>query len=97
MAKRKEGWYWVKDMDGWKCAEWRESTWFVGWSKYSVSDYPFDMVGARIPTPNEPWQSVPKNATQEMYKAAWVEMIEGDALPSVWPAMLAASPTPEEF
>ncbi len=54
MSERKPGWYWVKDGEGWKCAEWRDASWYVGWAKYAASDFPFDEIGNRIPTPDEP-------------------------------------------
>ena len=97
MTQREAGWYWVK----WP----HEKEWFAArymgrvrerhmWSSGDIiqSDAP-SFIGPRIPTPDEPWQCVPKEANREMVKAA---MDRGAAFGAGahYAAMLAFAPKP---
>lgn len=108
MNQRADGWYWVKleDSDGWIPWEWRSSsrspqgTWFN-------SETPIE-VGQRVPTPDEPWQCVPKEPTEDMMHAGCVATGDCERIgechldchfspaPKVYRAMLSAAPTPGE-
>ena len=106
MTRRKAGWYWVK-MDGeWYASQYRpghirggdgvEAPWSFG-ILLSLEEAGFDEIGPRIPTPDEPWQAVPVEPTEQMtgdvqrMTAHWANDAE-----DIWPIMLAAAPKPED-
>ncbi len=72
MRKLKMGWYWVKisdrftDADEWEVAEWDGANWNVTCADHGWDMEAIDHVGPRIPTPDEPWQCVPSEATPDM-------------------------------
>lgn len=99
---RQAGWYWVKEdalAPRWEAAEWCPE--FNGWSVTANEEWVRDenlvAVGDRIPTPDEPWQCVPVEATRDMrdavYKKTGSVQIMADAW-AAWPDMLAAAPKP---
>lgn len=87
---RKPGWYWVKVIDGgkWGCFLWNGSAWEGESDRYS--DEMFDVVGPRIPTPDEPWDNVPAMPTDTMLEVG--ELAESAF--SAWMGMKAAAPKP---
>lgn len=58
---RKPGWYWVRSGadEAWEVAEWNGGTWELTGTDHDWPEYMIKVVGPRIPTPDEPWQSVP--------------------------------------
>lgn len=50
---RDEGWYWVKIDGDWACANWIADEWWLAGNAESASDYVFEEIGPRIPTPDE--------------------------------------------
>lgn len=91
MVNRKAGWYWVKLIEGgkWRCFKWNGSAWCDKRSEYPEDI--FDVIGPRIPTPDEPWQCVPVEATDEMVEAGYMKI----DLKQKWVVMLATAPKPE--
>lgn len=64
-----------------------------GYGKY-LDESCFEVVGPRIPTPDEPWQCVPVEPTHNMLEASGYD-ISIEAV-EAWQAMLAAAPKPED-
>ena len=96
MSERKAGWYWVKAHHGgkWGCFNWDGRAW-----RDSAGVYPesiFDVVGHRIPTPDEPWQCVPVEPTDEMAASVFWATCDSRILWTVWTDMLSAAPKPGE-
>ena len=104
---RQAGWYWVKtDCLGreprveWDCLYWcTEDEGEAAWLCAAGVDFDDDVleIGPRIPSPDEPWQCVPVEATRDMrdavYKKTGSVQIMADAW-AAWPDMLAAAPKP---
>lgn len=107
---RKAGWYWVINEDlakGWIAAEWKDE-WGDGDLFWCGCGEGFDddqcqKIGPRIPTPDEPWQTVPIEPTREMLREAATsdgatdEVAIGYGMASAaydWNLMLAAAPKP---
>ena len=93
--ERKPGWYWVR-IDG---CEWETALWMDGgWrdvKKGSLTDEFWDEIGPRIPCPDEPWQCVPVEATDEMLgELHLVESFTVMAIRARYAAMLSAAPKP---
>lgn len=89
MSERKAGWYWVKhkDQDDWEPDYWLGSEWMC------AELYSHDRIGPRIPDPDEPWQCVPVEPTEDMRKAATARV--GPFISyACWDAMLDAAPKP---
>lgn len=70
MSERKEGMYWVKEIDHphvrWQTAEWDRGQW---WSTDNLLEWQPLVIGDRIPTPDEPWQCVPAAPDDAMAEA----------------------------
>lgn len=73
MSKRQLGWYWIRFNPGerWEIAEWDGIGW--GGMDWCIIYYDPkrpeatpDEIGPRIPTPDEPWQTVPNEANADM-------------------------------
>lgn len=66
MTEFKAGWYWVKAYSDapWECSYWNGSAW-----KNASPNHQHHEVGPRIPTPDEDWVTVPKEATIDMQRA----------------------------
>lgn len=94
--KRQPGWYWVKTDDwpeaDWETGEWDGHQWRVTNSETPWSPELIETVGPRIPTPDEPWQCVPKLPALEMIEASGHE--NSYQVGFAWQAMLAAAPKP---
>lgn len=91
MSKSRDaGWYWVRVCEGgaWGCFNWNGSKWKDSDGLYD--DALFDVVGPRIPTPDEPWQCVPKEPNSAMLAAV---SCPGCAATD-YAHMLAAAPKP---
>ncbi|MDC8803881.1 hypothetical protein PRZ61_10585 [Halomonas pacifica] len=93
---RQPGWYWVKvedlppnDAAEWEAAQWDGRHWHVTGADHEWSEASIDVVGPRIPTPDEPWQTVPVKPTPEMKASC---RVAGKL--RVWDDMLAAAPKP---
>lgn len=70
MSDRAEGYYHIQIDEGvWECGFWnsRFKSWEFGGLEYK--DRSIFRVGPRIPTPDEPWVTVPKEATIDMQRA----------------------------
>ncbi len=86
MSERKQGWYWVSIASGtWEVAEWAQGRWWTLWDEPGdgiddalARDSDMDKIGPRIPSPDEPWQTVPTEPTQEMIDAAMYRAGESD-------------------
>ncbi|MBW5800635.1 hypothetical protein [Halomonas elongata] len=105
MSDRKPGWYWVKIREAGLASDWFPTRWEgEDWSINNRSDsHSFKLIaGPRIPTPDEPWQTVPVEPTKSMREEfreaheAWEEgKGDGSGSPDFqWKAMLAAAPKP---
>jgi len=90
MTTRAEGWYWVKETDNWP---WTPVRW-DGLSWFSSDGYEVfcDIIGPRIPTPDEPWQCVPVEATADMLDVLTLGHLV--TAPRRWREALAAAPKP---
>lgn len=96
---RRPGWYWVRKTGcDWQPAEWAITTvgdcHYVSWDSELADtglDADFEEIGPRIPTPDEPWQTVPVNPTREMMNATPLTYAPN----AVWRDMLAAAPSLE--
>ena len=90
---RKPGWYWVKFGNGndWECKRLVPSGYWA--SHDGVMETEPSEVGPRIPTPDEPWQCVPVEATPDMLDVQTL----GYHTPASkrWRETLAAAPKPE--
>lgn len=86
MTNRKAGYYWVKDGLGWEPLRWSGCVW-----DGHLNDGDLEEVGHRIPEPDEPWQCVPVEATDEMVEAGYMKI----DLKQKWGVMLATAPKPE--
>ncbi len=99
MSERKAGWYWVRgfESDVWEVAEFTGGeTWFINAHEGAVNEVFFEEIGPRIPTPDEPWQTVPKAPTPDMLEKG-VDMLDvTDNLIPTYQAMLWAAPKPED-
>lgn len=93
MSERQKAWYWTKVDDCWGALEWDGESWAYGDKEFG--DEYLDHIGSRIPTPDEPWQTVPVEPTIEMYDRALHDEAHGsDTAEAVWVSMLAAAPKP---
>lgn len=61
--QRQPGWYWVQE---WMMEDWQPRYWSDGGFDGGLSDEVFAVIGPRIPTPDEPWQTVPTEVTPDM-------------------------------
>ncbi|QHD50011.1 hypothetical protein [Vreelandella aquamarina] len=108
MNQRADGWYWVKPDDKgdpWETAHWSGRAWsFMRTRQQSGT---VAATGPRIPTPDEPWQCVPKEPDESML-ATLHERVLISCKPSrqeasilndrkLWSHLLAAAPTPGEI
>ncbi|MDV6318754.1 hypothetical protein [Chromohalobacter sp. HP20-39] len=101
MSEREAGWYWVKTPDGEDCcarydAE-RKKRGVKPWlfAGMSFDDDTWTEIGPRIPAPDEPWQCVPVEQTDRMYKLMYWHMVScGGSLRDLWKEALAAAPKP---
>lgn len=81
-------WYWVKV----GAAPWEPSTLSSDGHPNLVKNGKTYELGPRIPTPDEPWQSVPTQADANMLEATGYETSpEADG---AWQDVLAATPEP---
>ncbi|WP_252108943.1 MULTISPECIES: hypothetical protein [unclassified Halomonas] len=111
MSEREPGFYFVQHPahDGWLAGMLDdEGRWMVvGYGKY-LSEGSFEAIGPRIPSPDEPWQCVPKEPTGDQVDAGCQAIGDCERLgechgdcdcspaPKVYRAMLAAAPKPED-
>lgn len=94
MQERKQGWYWVKmnkATDKWRPDYYKDGKWHSIWSMPEEDPIHFE-IGSRIPAPDEPWQSVPKEPDGAMMVAGLKARVEEDSTGAVYRAMLAAAP-----
>lgn len=109
-APAQPGWYWVKT-DDWPEADWEAGEWDGRQWRVTSSDAPWapeliEMVGPRIPTPDEPWQCVPsiptdgmkqagKTAIEDLQKLRGIDAYAHcDDAPAAYRYMLSAAPKP---
>lgn len=100
-GQREAGWYWVKVTAKW------EPAYFDG-LEFTLDHGPIAKLGPRIPTPDEPWQCVPKDPNSDQVDAGCEATGECERLgechlecdcssvPKVYRAMLSAAPKPED-
>ena len=85
---RQAGWYWVKEhsYENWVAWHWN------GVDFSGVDEDCFAEIGPRIPTPDEPWQCVPVEATADMLDVLTL----GHLVTATrrWREALAAAPKP---
>lgn len=89
MSERKEGWYWIKSNHAalWECMQWNGAAWCCSNAASSPA-----IIGDYIPTPDEPWQSVPKEATPDMRE---VQTLSNEVIAvRRWRDTLAVAPKP---
>lgn len=89
MSERQEGWYWVKQES--------DSPWEIArLSKENFENIEafWAVVGDRIPTPDEPWQTVPVRLTHRMDLAGTDAIVRGRFAYIVYADMLAEAPKP---
>ena len=98
---RKPGFYWVihAAFDQWQVAEYfHEDGWMLAGIDGSMGEGAFEVIGDRIPAPDEPWQTVPANPTHEMHLAGESSyeggMSECPDPISIYKDMLSAAPKP---
>lgn len=101
MSELREGWYWVKikGRPDWFAA--RYTTGFYSDSPdpkfilgyYDEDDVIPDVVGPRIPSPDEDWVCVPREPTEEMYEFMKAKDMTGY---NRWRFALLAAPSPED-
>lgn len=100
---REAGWYWIKEVaisPRWEAAEWCPD--FNGWAVIGNEDFVSDEnvveVGYRIPTPGEPWQCVPVEATEDMLdevcSAEGIKPWVPETMADTYRAMVNAAPKP---
>lgn len=91
MTERQPGWYWVKTLlqDDWECRYWNGDHWFGQGMYHQPSE-----IGPRIPTPDEPWQTVPVEATTSMVIDGECAVDAGCAISELWASLIAAAPKP---
>lgn len=103
MGERKEGWYWVRleDFNEWIPWEWRISSRSPEGLWYN-SENPIE-IGPRIPTPDEPWQCVPKQLDiamveefeERLAEQGWSAEAAGEIdKQDIWDAQLDVAPKP---
>lgn len=90
MSERKEGWYWVQYAGQWIVSE------FDG-LEFTLDHGPIERVGPRIPTPDEPWQCVPKEPTEGMVNAGFWAVGNEQRVDDLWADLLSAAPKPGEL
>ncbi|MBY5943087.1 hypothetical protein KUW00_19615 [Halomonas sp. DP5N14-9] len=85
---RQAGWYWVKEhsYENWAAWHWNGVD-FAG-----VDEDCFAVIGPRIPSPDEPWQCVPVEATADMLDVLTLGHLV--TAPRRWREALAAAPKP---
>ena len=98
MSERRKGWYHVKDENGfWQCAQWNGYAWHGVFVENGLDDY-WQEIGQRVPTPDEPWQTVPVEPTHAMHLAGESAyeggMSEYPDPSSMYREMLEAAPRP---
>lgn len=97
MSDRKSGWHHVVTSDGtWNCAMWNGFEWFTTFESY-LKDYDFECIGDYIPTPDEPWQCVPEELTNDMSEHGFIDSGYCSGTGSedkVWKFLLEAAPKP---
>lgn len=95
MSNRQPGWYWVWFMGREGCARWDGDDWFIAGLEGDVPESCFSEIGSRIPTPDEPWQTVPVEPTREMLESIGDNSAEAYAgMLGAWTAMLTTAPRP---
>ncbi|GEK48939.1 hypothetical protein HPA02_32220 [Bisbaumannia pacifica] len=93
---RENGWYWVQVSplisEAWEAAKHTDGQWFMADRGGPLPDGIIHTVGPRIPTPEEPWQTVPVEATADMMDV----LTPGNLVtaPRRWRDALAAAPKP---
>lgn len=95
MSERQEGWYHVK-MSGsepWECVHWDGVDWETLECR-CVDDRSFEKIGQRIPSPDEPWVTVPVEATPEMLHSAGNSAEAYHGMLGAWTLMLRNAPKP---
>lgn len=101
---RQAGWYWVLLSESlsrraaqweWDAARHEHGKWFLSGSAIHLPEGVIHTVGPRIPTPDEPWQTVPVNPTQEMLESTGDVSAEAySGMLGAWTIMLANAPNP---
>ena len=95
MSERQEGWYWVKpDADQWEAAFWDGGAWLIVDAEGSWPESEVEIVGQRIPSPDEPWVTVPVEATPEMLHSAGNSAEAYHGMLGAWTLMLRNAPKP---
>lgn len=91
MPQRPFGWYWVKNpdlSDDWITAKWttdhHEPEPFWAALGEGFEDAQCTSIGQRIPSPDEPWQMMPAEPTEEMIEEAAKAIVSWDD-GCVWP------------
>ena len=88
-TERQPGWYWVKTVshdspEYWECSYYDCN----GFHEEGVK-----VVGPRIPTPDEPWQTVPSRVTPEWRAAMQERGVRTGNIKNIVEDALAAAPT----
>ncbi len=94
MSERQVGWYWVKVLESgkWGCFFWNGVQWRGESGAYP--DEMFNVVGPRIPTPDEPWQCVPVDLTPPMRRAGQHAKEHDCYIDGIYADIIAAAPKP---
>jgi len=93
MSERQEGWYHTK-LDGvWGCCEYYNGEWVV--LDKAFTDHWFDEIGPRIPSPDEPWVTVPVEQTDKMYRRLYWHMVTcSGKMKDIWGELISSAPKP---
>lgn len=97
MNERKAGWYWVKTdyQSEWEAAQFDGDDWHVTGADQKWDESMLDEIGSRIPTPDEPWATVPVQPDESMIDAAFWAWGSTDVR-SVYIDMISSAPKPED-
>lgn len=100
MSERKEGWYWVHDGEEWVPLEYKGGEWQDSGrtTRLWLGEGSGAQIGPRIPTPDEPWQCVPKEIHNDMLCAVGNHYgtEHEKAFEDAWDDALLAAPKPED-
>lgn len=105
MSERKEGFYWIMHdaFDGWQAGQWEDGAWMLAGINKSLADEQMEVIGPRIPSPDEPWQCVPETPDWSMLSADGCSKhhdgqpcLHHDNRRRIWKAMLRAAPHPSD-
>lgn len=95
---RQPGWYWVKvedlppnDAAEWEAAQWDGRHWHVTGTDHEWSEASIDVVGPRIPSPDEDYVTMPRSV-YDMICAAGKKAI--DRIDRTWSQGAVAAPRP---